>query len=139
MYRINGYPRLLGWLIRATLAFAFCFGALGQAQEPAAPTPFWTKGQIFAQSLNFTLRVIDTAQTCHHVSEGWREVWEPTQSCIGVAGWTMAGVPVSIGLSYLLHKRGHQRLALSVPYFSASGSGLAIGLAYWPRKVRNAP
>jgi hypothetical protein len=116
-------------VIRAAL-LAFFALALGTAQAQDAPSQFWTRQQIAAQSLNAAVRAADVAQTCYHLGNGWREAWEPSQSCAGVSLWTLAGVPGSIGTAYLLHRHHHDRLARWTPYIFAVSSTAAIAYSY---------
>lgn len=95
-----------------------------------APSQFWTKQQVASQSLQASLHLADGIQTCYHLAQGWREDWLPTQSCAAVMGWMAGSTAASVGLSYWLHKRGHRKLALIVPYAFASGSAVAIGFTY---------
>jgi hypothetical protein len=108
------------------------FAALAHAQD----APFWTRQQVAGQSLNAALRATDAAQTCYHLREGWVEVAEPSQKCSVTAAITLGGIPASIGLSYLLHRAHHDRLAGAVPYLFASGSAVGITYSFWPRKGR---
>ena len=104
-----------------------------------APSHFWTRQQIVAQSMNAAARAADVAQTCYHLRNGWREAWEPSQSCTGVAMWTFSGVPASIGTSYLLHRRGHERMARWTPYLFTAGSVAAIAFTYSHHPCRSVP
>lgn len=52
----------------------------------------------------------DTAQTCHNLANGGREIWLPTQHCPQVTLLLLGQVAAQEGLAYVFHRTGHHKL-----------------------------
>ena len=115
--------------------------AIAAVTAPAERPGFWTKQQISWQAVNAGLHIADAVQSCERVHPlrwnaahtHWTQVTEmtaPFQSCAGIAAWTLGEIPLSVGLSYALHRGGHDRLALLVPQISAGADAVAIGYSF---------
>src|SRR5438270_6291143 len=79
-----------------------------------------------------TFQALDAYRTDRTLSEGGRETWPVArhfcQSREGRVGYFWASYAISIGTSYLLHRKGHRNLARMV--LVAGSVSAASGFAY---------
>jgi len=105
------------------------------AYAPAKPDVhrFWDKSNVMGFTIHAAVRSADALQTCVMLARGARELWLPTQSCSGVAAYSLATVPAQIGTSYLLHRLGCHRLERWMPYLwtAPSAAGIGMSMKYW--------
>jgi hypothetical protein len=105
--------------------------ALAGFASPQETHKFWDTQQIIGQSLNAGIHVADAVVTCQHSGQlGFHELTAPSQTCGGIAAWTMLAVPASIGTSALLHRTGHHRLERYAPYIYAGAGGFGFGFTF---------
>jgi len=86
------------------------------------PHKFFDRQQLTALYIHSGLRLADTIKTCRELAHGGTEDWIPVHSCGGIAGWQVGSVGLTLGVGWLLHKRGNHRLERIAPWV---GSGAA--------------
>lgn len=97
---------------------------------PQHPQPqthrFWDRPNVLLISVSAGLHAADAANSCHALSNGFRERWLPA-SCAGVSGFIAADFAGETLVSYFFHRRKHHKLERLV-HLNALGN--AFGLAH---------
>lgn len=103
------------------------------SEEKAAPKmddnaqhKFFDRQQLLALYVHSGVRLADTIKTCREFTHGGVEDWIPAQSCGGVAAWQIGAVGLTLGVGWLLHKRGLHRLERITPWVGASASAAGL-------------
>lgn len=92
----------------------------------AKPPRFWTPTQVVGILVNSAAMSADIYTTREALQRPGVFETNPLMKNPGVAIGIKAGeVGAAIGLSYLLYKGGHRKLARELPFFMAAPSGLA--------------
>jgi len=101
--------------------------------------PFWDKDNILLFAGVGAGRALDYMSTRHFRDRGVNE-WLLTNNLVDnkplFAGIEVAGVGVSIGVSYLLHRSGHHKLERWV---SIGHIGAAVGGSAWNYTLKPSP
>lgn len=121
--RANFKKRARGWMLTE-----MALPVRGASLKPS--THFFDTPRIVSTSLNFSLRTVDTINTCHNFNRpGFREEILPTQSCAGVAAFSYGFAFGSLGAERLLYKH-HPRLARIPQWISIAGAVSGIAYTY---------
>lgn len=107
-------------------------GASGLVGEPVTPArhPFWDRTNILLFSGVAASRTMDYVSTKNMLARGREEMLIPDDVVLngaGFAGLEAAATATSVGLSYLLHRRGHHTLErwLSMGHIGVTNFGVA--------------
>jgi len=92
--------------------------AMVLTQVPDAPVPkqpapihrFYDRPAKAMLAMSIAGATFDTVQTCHGLSNGFREEWLPTQHCPMIALYIGLGVVGQEFVAWEFHKHGHHKL-----------------------------
>jgi hypothetical protein len=94
--------------------------------DAPAAHKFFDHQQLLDLYAHSGMRLADTIKTCRELSHGGVERWIPTQSCGGIAAWQVGSVGLTLGVGWLLHKRGMHRLERIVPWVGTSAAAAGL-------------
>ena len=95
------------------------------ADKPAQHK-FFDHQQLLALYAHSGVRLADTVKTCRELSHGGEEVWIPTQSCAGIAGWNAGSVGLALGVGWIFHHYGLHRLERLTPWVGTGASAAGL-------------
>lgn len=92
----------------------------------ASEHKFWDRQQKLGLAVHSAVRLADTIKTCRELRDGGVEDWIPTQSCAGIAAWNAGSVGAALGIGWLFHKYGLDRLERLTPWVATGASAAGL-------------
>lgn len=159
VFYVHSWGKSAPRIILAVLAGVFLLAPLAKAQEDTAAAklgrgtrpssvssqamegshPFWDKDNILLFAGVGAGRALDYLSTRHFRNRGVNE-WLLTNNIVDnkplLAGFEVAGVAASIGVSFLFHRSGHHKLERWV---SIIHMGAAVGGSAWNYSLKASP
>jgi len=102
--------------------------AIEQTKPVSSEHHFWDRENIYLFSGIAIMRGMDYASTRNFQARGRQEILLPddvVNNSAGFAGLEVAATVTSVGVAYLLHRKGHHKLErwLSIGHISVAGFG----------------